>query len=234
MRPTNNPLPPEFHDLLIVGFDESGKKEKKPPAKEDDNSDDDDSDDDDEGEGNEGDKSTGNEGLKSALQKERRERRKLEKENRRLAAAQKSREDSEKDETTKAKDEASAAQTKAAKLATRLRDTKLDNSIIKLANGMNFVDVDDALRLIDRDAVELDQDEDDPSDIEIDEKSVKVALEALLKAKPHLLKGEQQKPPPPKSGSKTGGGEKSKEQLDEEALASKYPALRRSSRRSNN
>ena len=229
MRPNKHPLPKEFHDLVLLGFEEPKKKEDE--SEEDDDSDDEGDEDDDDKGGDEG-KGKGNEGLKSALTKERKERRRLERENKRLAKAQKDREDAEKDDATKAKDEAAAEKTKSAKLANRLRDTALDNSIIKLANGMNFADIDDALKLIDRDDIDIDQDEDDPSDIEIDEKTVKEALEALAKRKPHLLKSENGERKPPKSGSKTGGGEKTKEQLDDEALAARYPALRRGSRKS--
>ena len=52
------------------------------------------------------------------------------------------------------------------------------------------------------------------------------ALKALAKAKPHLLVAEGEGT---KSASKFGGGQKSQDQLDEEALMAKYPALRRGS-----
>lgn len=229
MRPSKYPLPECLRNLSIIGFEDDEDKKKTPKEGEENESDDDEDDDDDDDEDGEKGGDKGNAGLKSALQKERKERRKLERENKRLSKAQKEREDSEKDEATKAKDEATAEKTKTARLATRLKDTALDNSIIKLA-GNTFVDIDDVLSLIDREAIEIEQDEDDPSDIEIDERSVKRALLALQEKKPHLVRGEQ-KLPPPKSGSKmTGGGDKSKDQLDEEALMSKYSALRRGSR----
>lgn len=234
MRPTKHPLPDEFLELLVQGFEDPlKKKEGKKDGEPDDDSDDDDEDEededdeDDENKGKKGDE--GNAGLKSALQKERRDRRKLEKENRRLTKLNKEKEDAEKDDTTKATERATTAETKAERLAVRLKDTALDNVIIKLA--ADFIDVDDALSLIDRDLIEVEQDEDDPSDIEIDKKSVKKALDALKESKPHLVKKDG-KPPPPKSGSKFSGGEKSKEQLDEEALAERYPALNRGTRKS--
>lgn len=235
MRPKNSSLPDCLRDLVLVGFEDPKKKkeppksEKDPPEPDDDDDDDDDVDEDeDDPDQKKGSEGKGTEGLKSALNKERKERRRLDKENRRLSAAAKLREDAEKDDTTKAKDAATAEKEKSGKLAIKLKDTALDNSIIKLANGMNFEDIDDALKLIDREAIEVDQDEDDPSDIDIDLKSVKEALDALAKAKPHLLKVEGTgKAPPPKSGSKTGAGTKTKDELDEDELVSKYAALRR-------
>ena len=88
---------------------------------------------------------------------------------------------------------------------------------------MKFVDLDDALRLIDRELIDVEQDEDEPDEITIDEKSVDDALKSLVSKKPHLI-GET-KPLP--SGSKFGGGKHGKQEPDpDEALKDKYPALR--------
>lgn len=219
MRATKNPLPKEFRDLLILGFEED------PPKKEGDDEEEEEEEEEEEDNSGGGDKDT--DGLKSALNKERRERRRLEKENKRLAKAESERADAEKDEVTRASDTAKAAEAKAQKLADKLKDRELENAIIKLAGPMNFADMDDVLLLIDRSSIDIEQDEDDPSDIDLDEKSVQAALDALKKKKPHLVKAEEKGPP--KSGSRGAGtgGSKTKEQLDDEALRAKYPALRR-------
>jgi hypothetical protein len=174
--------------------------------------------------------SSNTDGLKSALQKERRERRALAKEIKALREFRQSHEDSVKDDVTKAKDQADQATSKAEKLAKSLRDRTLDNAIIKLATSMDFVDVDDALSLIDRDLIDIEQDEDDPSEVSVDESTVQSALETLKKKKPHLIKGAQNGSSGglTKSGSKvTGSGKATKEQTDDDALRARYPALQR-------
>lgn len=218
MRPTKKILP-EYLRVTLMGFEDDNDEGTPPP----------DDDDDDTGEGekeDKGDKDQGNDGLKSALRKERQERRRLEKE---LKAFQKFKEEQEskdKSDTEKAKDEATKAKEKAERLAARLRVNAVDNEIIKAGTKLKFRDLDDALKLINRDDIEVEQDEDDPSDVQVDAKSVEDALKALAKAKPHLLVAEGEGT---KSGSKFGGGQKSQEQLDEEALMARYPALRRGS-----
>lgn len=217
MRPIK--LPPELLHLgLIIGFDEDPDDDKEKDESEEEGSE-------------EEDKDGGNiEGLKSALRKERSERRRLSKEVKDLAKFRQEREDAEKDDVTKAKDQATSAEAKAQKLAAKLRDSALDNAIIQLAGGMGFADVDDALRLIDRATVDIDQDEDDPTEVNIDRDTVKSALEALTKAKPHLLKNEEKSPPQP-TGSRFNGGNKKVNDKDAQdaALREKYPALRRGS-----
>lgn len=216
MRATRK-LPEEFYQLLILGFEDDDAGDG--------NDDEEDESEDKEEEDDKGGEKKDTEGLKSALNKERRERRRLEKENKRLAKLESDREEADKDEVTKATDKASKADEKATRLAMKLKDRELENAIIKLAGPMDFADIDDVLHLIDRDAIDIDQDEDDPSDVEVDEKTVQAALDALKKKKPHLIKTEPKGPP--KSGSKMNGGMKTQEQLDEETLKAKYPALRR-------
>jgi len=214
-------LPKQYYDIVLRGFEGDGDEGEGEGS--------DDGDDGDEGEegddkgGKEGSENT--DGLKSALQKERRERKRLEKEARELKKFKDEAEGKEKSDTDKAKEDASKAESKAQRLAAKLRDSALDNAIIKVAGGLKFRDIDDALKLIDRDAIDIDQDDDDPSEISLDEDSVKAALEKLAKAKPHLIVAEGQGE---KSGSKFNGGKKPGKQTDEEVLRNKYPALNRS------
>ena len=217
MRP--NKLPPELRNFgIILGFEGDGENQNQEENEEENE------------EEEEKNEDGGNvEGLKSALAKERKERRRLAKEVKALSEFRKEREDAEKTDVDKAKDNATQAEAKAQKLAARLKDTALDNAIIQLAGSMGFADVDDALRLIDRDAVDVDQDEDDPSDVSIDKATVKSALETLKKAKPHLIKSEEAKPGSNRTGSRFNGVNKEVNDKDAEeaALRQKYPALRR-------
>lgn len=170
-------------------------------------------------------KSENNDGLKSALAKERAERKRLEKEAKELRKYKDDADSKDKSESDKAKDDASKAESKAQKLAVRLKETAVDNAIIRLGGKLKFRDIDDALKLVDRELITVDQDDDDPSEVDLDEGSVKSALEKLAKAKPHLIIAEGQEE---KSGSKFNGGKKSTKEADEEALRKAYPALNRS------
>lgn len=220
-------LPYWLQNITIRGFEGDDDKSKDDKSK-DDKADDDDEDDkgDDDQKGDKPDRDT--EGLKSALRKERQQRRESEKELRELKKFKEEQESKDKTETDRAKEEATKATTKAARLAEQLRTRVVDNEIIRLGTKLNFQDVDDALRLIERDEIEIDQDEDDPSKVTVDPKSVEDALKALAKKKPHLLK--QEGDGEDRSASKFGGGRQSKEDLDDEALRARYPALARGSR----
>jgi hypothetical protein len=168
------------------------------------------------------------EGLKSALQKERKSRREAERalrQAKRVQQEQQQNKDQEASEVEVAKAETAKERSKSEKLATRLRDTAVDNLILKYA-GDQFADLDDVLKLIDREQIDVDQDEDDPADVSIDEDSVKDAVKRLAKSKPHLLKivGEGGD----RTGSEFGGRKKGQDDaLSEEVLMARYPALRR-------
>lgn len=219
-------LPHYLRNVTLRGFEDDDDDENKDDKSKGSESDDDDDDD-------EGDKGGGgsenNDALKSALQKERRAAKQAQRD---LKAALKRLDEldnKEKSESEKAKDEATKAAQKAEKLAKRLKTTAVDNAIIKLGGKLKFRDIDDALKLIDRDSIEVDQDDDDPSDISIDEGSVETALKELAKKKPHLIVAEGQED---KSGSKFNGRKQSQKEIDEEELRSRYPALSRSSHNS--
>ena len=72
--------------------------------------------------------------------------------------------------------------------------------------------------------IDIDQDEDDPSDVEVDENQLEQALKKLAKAKPHLLGDGSSSGTP--TGSKFNGSSKGGKKLDEESLKAVYPALR--------
>jgi hypothetical protein len=163
------------------------------------------------------------EGLRKALASERkankanaRELKKL----RRLQEQGKNKDETEKDAAIRERDE---EKTKTAKLATRLEREAVNSVIIKHATKLGFRDLDDALALVDRAAFVVDQDEDDPSDIDIDEDSIKAALSSLKTKKPHLiLSANEQQPSGDNAGN--GGG---KQDLTEEQLRTLYPSLQR-------
>lgn len=161
-------------------------------------------------------------GLKSALEKERLAAKTATKA---LKAAEKRLAEidgKDKSEAEKAKEASAKAQEKVTKLATSLKTQALDSAIEREARALKFRDVDDAIRLVDRGAIEVEQDEDDPSDVSVDQKTVKTAVQALANKKKHLIGEEGSEDP---SGSKFGGGNKDKKTLTEEALVQKYPAL---------
>jgi hypothetical protein len=206
----------------IVGYDEPGDDEDDEGGEETDTGDEEDESEDESGE--EEKKPDENvSGLKSALRKERMRAKKAERELKKLQngkADQDTKDQSEKDKALKERD---AALTKSEKLAQRLLKTEMESAIIKAAGKHNFRDLDDVLKLVDREQIEVDQDDDDPSTIEIDDDSVKSAVKKLADDKPHLLVADGDGEP---SGSKFGGRKKSKDPLSEEVLKERYSALR--------
>lgn len=162
-------------------------------------------------------------GLKSALQKERA----TAKENaKRLAAfekAQQEKEDAEKSEIQRLTDQSTRASEKLQKLAAGYRSSKVEAAIIKAAGDAKFTDPTDALRPEVLAAIGVEQDEDDPTRVTVDEDSVKAAIKELAKAKPHYL-AQQQKTTAP-SGSKFGGNNNTQAPSQEQQLRQLYPAL---------
>lgn len=213
---------------FIVGYEDgdgSGDQGGSDDGGEDDDNDDDggDSDDDDDDDTDEGKPpKEDTEGLRKALIAERkankanaRELKKL----RRLQESTKNKDETEKDAAIRERDE---EKVKTGKLATRLEREAVNSVIVRHATKLGFRDLEDALALVDRSAFVVDQDEDDPSDIDIDEDSIKVALNALKTKKPHLiLSASEQRP----SGDNAGGGG-GKQDLTEEQLRVLYPSLR--------
>jgi hypothetical protein len=183
-------------------------------------SDDDDNDDDD---GDKGEKDPAA-GLKSALAKERARANAAEK---KLKAADKAKAEAalkEKSELEQAQIREEAAKSRAEKLAAGYLRTSIDRQIERAAERAGFIDPSDALLGVERKNIIADQDDDDPSTVTVDEKSVKDAIKALATSKPHLLKKGTDDGEP--TGGQFGRTPKTKKQTSEEALKEKYSALR--------
>jgi hypothetical protein len=207
---------------LLFGFEESSEENEEEENQENEEKNEDEENEDEEGEKKE-EKPDPAKGLKSALQAERRERKKLERENRKLLQAQKELDDKDASEVTKATKKAEALEGNVKNLAAKLRTTAVENQITRFAAELNFRDLGDALVQVDRSKIEVDQDETDPSDLEVDEASVKTAVEKLAKDKPYLLKADGDVD---ETGGNVGRKGKKDDSLSEQALRDKYPALR--------
>jgi hypothetical protein len=164
-------------------------------------------------------------GLKSALQKEREERKKLERELKTFRKGQQAAEDAEKTEVERLKGENQREATKAAKLAAGFKNNAIETAILKAAGAAKFRDPSDAIRPDIIAAIGVEQDEDDPTQVVIDEATVAAAIKKLAKDKPHWVGTEERRTP--KSGSNFGGsGTPPKGDTEKAALQQKYPALR--------
>lgn len=160
-------------------------------------------------------------GLKSALAAERKANKEAAKKLKAFEDAEEERANANKSEVEKANAAAEKATTKAAKLASGLLKRDLDAAI--KAAAKDFIDPNDALELVDRSSLVFEQDDEDPTDITIDEKTVIAAVKSLAAKKPHFLKtgtddGEA-------SGSQFGTQKKQKSKADE-AYLERYPSLR--------
>jgi len=166
-------------------------------------------------------------GLKSALQKERADRKALDKELKALRAAKQTADDAEKTEIQRLTDSSTATTAKLEKLAAGFRANALETAVLRAAGALKFRDATDALRTEVFSAIGLEQDEDDPTKVTIDEASVTAAVKALAKNKPHYL-GTPDRTSAPKSGSQFGGSSNGQgsEASAKATLAAKYPALR--------
>ena len=190
------------------GAGDDGKKKEGEDGKKDDDGDD-------------GDDAADN--LKKALRAERKQRKQFERELKQLRQLQTDKKDGDDGEAAKLQKKADAAEAKTAKLADRLLRTAVDNAIVKAATKLNFRDVDDALAQVKRDTEAwVDQDEDDPSEIEVDAEAVERAVKKLAESKKYLLKVDGETDP---SGSKFGGKGNNNDALSEEKLRQKYSAL---------
>lgn len=169
-------------------------------------------------------------GLKSALEKERADRKTAEKALKAFQKAEENRTNAEKTEIQRATDNATRESQRVQKLAKGFRDRAVNEAVMAAAGKAKFRDPSDALRPEVLAAIGVEQDEDDPTQIEIDEKTVTEAIKKLAKNKPHYLLAEEKKTLS-KSGSSFGGSSESANQTaDEAAIARLYPALARRTR----
>lgn len=170
-------------------------------------------------------------GLKDAITKERsnakdtsKRLKAIEKENAALKRAQQAVADKDKTELEKLQKAQAESTTRLASLAAGYLKTRVDAAIEREARAQKFIDPEDAILQVDRSRLEVEQDEDDPSKVEIDGKSVKNAVKALAEKKKHLI-GTGEGGDGGSSGSRFGGGNKDKTKATEEELRRKYPAL---------
>lgn len=161
--------------------------------------------------------------LKKALAEERKARRKAEREARK-ASKSKGNED-EKKTLEETQSQLAEERTKTERLAAKLlRDAKR-SAILAEAARQKFIDPTDALVDDVLSNIEVDQDPDDPADIEVDEDTVKSAITKLANKKKHLIGL-------PGDGQASGGrftrkkGAKESEETSDEVLKTEYPSLR--------
>lgn len=200
------------------------KKGTKKPAVEDDEDDDDDEDDEDEPMYTAADMAKVRARMKAADKRAGT----FEAENARLKAGGRKPADVETESTKAANDRAVAAEERAHTLA-------LQNAFYR-ASTVDWIDPDDALRLVDLSNVDVDEDG------TVDRKALARELKALAKRKPHLVKpavqsddedddddeDEGQRPPRRTAPPKLNGKRKGKSDVpDKKALANRFPALNR-------
>lgn len=170
-------------------------------------------------------------GLKSALAAERAAAKKAQADNKalqkRLASlekADKERTDAELSEIDRLKKQQDESDARVKRLGAGYRETAITSAIADAARDLKFRDVKDAIVQVDRSAFGVEQDEEDPSRVEIDAKSVKAAVKKLADEKKYLLQAEGEALP---SGSRFGGGANAdKTTKSQEEMMKKYPALR--------
>lgn len=162
-------------------------------------------------------------GLKSALSKERRRAELAEKEAKRLKKAEEERELAAKSESERATIAAQKAEEKAAKAAQGLLKRDINDAIRCEAQKLNFIDPEDAVEGVGWDSIEYTQDDENPSDIKIDQKTVAAAVKALAAKKKHFLKSGTDDGEP--TGGKFGGAGSKKTPDTEDELRKLYPSL---------
>lgn len=234
--PEMGDVKPWWLDLVLIGFeddddsdDDEDVDDEEDDEEEDDESDEDDEDSDDEDEEDEDedeeDKSKSKKknigGLKSALRKERMGHKKYKRLYQQQLAKQKGKKpDSSKKEEEQEEDTGPTERER--KLAVSLRNTAIDTVIQRYATKAGFLDPEDAVKLVKRSEIEYDQDEEDPTLIEIDEESVEDAVKDLARKKKHLLGSRNGKT---RTGSKFGG-KKKKGVPSDDTVRAKYGLAR--------
>jgi len=164
--------------------------------------------------------------LRKALKTERTERRKLERAQRDAAKNQGDKEKKEsEDQAAKAVADANA---RVAKLAEGYLTSRVESAITAEARAQKAIAPEDVYAVLSAkkfDGIDIDQDPDDPSKVEIDSEDLKKAVKDLLKTRPHWVQAPGDGNV---SGSRFTPGNKNKDSMDEEALKNAYPALRMS------
>lgn len=192
---------------------------------EDSDSDDDDDDSNGEGQGNDGGNTPSADdlaALQRALQAERRNNKRLTRENNRFKASQDRQNDDEANELDEVRTKLQASNSRTEKLAAGLLSRDLNKAIEDEAKKQKFIDPSDAINGVDRSKLVYDQDDEDPTDIDIDLTSVIAEVKRLAASKPHFItRGTDDGEP---SGSGFGGSKKQKKS-SEDQMRELYPSL---------
>lgn len=161
--------------------------------------------------------------LKKALAEERKARRTAERNARKASKSQNNEEEQKTLEETR--QTLAEEQAKTTRIADRLRTNEVDQAIRDEARKQGFIDETDALTDEVRKGVEVDQDPDDPADIDVDLDTVKAAVSKLANQKKHLLgKPNEGEPSGGKFSRKKSGQNDGKTQ--DAVLKETYPSLR--------
>lgn len=156
-----------------------------------------------------------------ALREERKLRRKAEREARRKGKQATTEKKTEED--VEAAEKVKNAEARAEKLAKGFKDKAVEDAVKLEARKQGFIDETDALLPSILREVDADQDDEDPTDVEVDLDSVKDAIAELASKKPHLVgKGTPGEP----SGGKFRKRGKKDDEADGKVLESHYPSLR--------
>lgn len=215
-----NELPYWLQGLIIVGREEDEDKDDSEENSEEDQ-DDEESDDEDKDKGDEGTPSEREAALQEALEKERKLRRQAEREARKAKKTAATKKSTEEADDTKARLEQS--ETRTARLAKGFLDSKIEAAVLAEARKQGFIDPTDALINDVLKEVDADQDDEDPTDVEVDEESVVDAVKALARKKKHLV---GQGTSTVKSGGKFRGKGGEDKGGSDAALQEHYPSLR--------
>lgn len=161
--------------------------------------------------------------LQIALEKERRLNKRLSRNQARMAQSKTAEESKEQEDLATAQNREREATARAEKLAAGLLQRDINATIEKVARELKFLDPDDAISGVDRTLIESDQDDEDPTDILVNEETVRTAVKALAAKKPHFIRtgtddgGATGSP----FGGRKGGSKKS----TDDTLRDLYPAL---------
>lgn len=173
---------------------------------------------------------TDTEGLKKALAAERLARKAADKQVAAYTKAEKVKSDAELTEVERLKGVAEASTAKATKLAAGFRTTRIEQAVVRAATAAKFIDPSDALTPAVLASIGVEQDEDDPTEVTIDEATVQAAIKKLAKDRPHWISSGVVKPAAAvKSGSSFSGAARATAgtDADKAQMMKDFPALRR-------
>lgn len=208
-------------DFVLSGAEEDGNQDAE--VENSDNEEENDENPDNSGTGGSSDSGDNIDGLKAALRRERQINKTNTRKLNQLEKASEAKDQQEQSELEKTKAELTASADRSKKLAEGFLKVSLNAAIESMAKKYKFRDTDDALAMVDRSQIDADQDEDDPSLVDIDKASVEAAVKALATAKKHLVSSGTEDDEP--TGGQFGGKGKGKPSTTETAYREKYSAL---------